>query len=333
MVLGASCAVLASGLDLLTLTAPNAPAPLASPVPYAGAELVHPSVLYREGGWNGYPYWLAVTPYAHSDAQFENPCLYCSLDGLNWVTPKGVTNPLVPKPDLARRYNSDCHLALGPDGTLHLFFRTAGADQNDRLWLMSSADGSRWSRPKLVLDVDLADERELSPAVFHDGSLWQMYYVDSSAYPFVIRHRTARLPAGPWSEARPVTGLAAPADRMLWHLDAFRYRGATVLLVDTTAIYKTTEGGELYLAVSEDGAAFTRGAAPVLTYSAGWDRSIYRSCALPVVREGRERLAIWYSAWGPELGWRLGYTESGGAGSKGLAVRQRVGDKVERPGG
>jgi hypothetical protein len=301
---------MASGLDLLKLAAPNAPAPLATPVPYTGKELVHPSVFFAEYGWNGYPYWMAVTPYAHSDAQFENPCLYCSLDGQVWITPKGVTNPLVPKPDLARRYNSDCHLALGPDGALNLFFRTAGADQNDRLWLMASTDGHTWTRPKLILDVDLADERQLSPGVFHDGALWQMYYVDSSAYPFVIRHRTALRPEGPWSAALPVTGIAPPPERMLWHLDAFRYQGSTVLLVDTTAIYKTMEGGQLWLAVSRDGTAFTRGAAPVLTFSQGWDSSIYRSCALPMVRGGHPTLAIWYSAWGPGLGWRLGYTET-----------------------
>ena len=54
---------------LLAARAANAPAPLATPVPYAGTELVHPSVFHRDGGWNGYAYWMAVTPYAHTDAQ------------------------------------------------------------------------------------------------------------------------------------------------------------------------------------------------------------------------------------------------------------------------
>ena len=312
LVLVSACAALAAGLDPLTLRAPNAPTPMAEPVACVGTELVHPSVFHRAGGWNGFPYWMAVTPYAHSDAQFENPCLYCSADGRSWAAPKGVRNPLVPKPDLARRYNSDCHLAMGPDDTLQLFFRTAGADQNDQLWLMSSRDGSRWSRPKRILDVDLADERQLSPGVCHDGRLWNLYYVDSSAYPYVIRRRTATRPEGPWSEPLPVTGISAPEGRMLWHLDAFRYQGQTVLLVDSTAIYKTMEGGQLFLATAADGSHFTRGRLPVLDGSPGWDRSLYRSCALPMVRDGREFLAIWYSAWGPELGWRLGYTEAAG---------------------
>jgi hypothetical protein len=93
---------------------------------------------------------------------------------------------------------------------------------------------------------------------------------------------------------------------MLWHLDAFRFRGATVLMVDTTEIYRTQEGGQLFLAVSTDGIRFTRAERPLLSASAGWDRSIYRSCCLPM---GDNRLSLWYSAWGPDLGWRIGFSQ------------------------
>jgi len=290
---------------LLAARAENAPAPLATPVPYAGTELVHPSVLHPEGGWNGYAYWMAVTPYAHSDAQYENPSLYVSQDGVNWSVPAGVVNPLIPKPGLARRYNSDPHLALDPDGRLHLFYRAAGADQDDTLLVASSRDGRHWSAPVTILDEPLAEERELSPAVFWSGSDWVMYYVDASQFPYAIRRRTAPKAEGPWSPPRAVRGILPPPGRMLWHLDAFPWRGRTVLLVDTTAVYRTQEGGQLWLAVSGDGLAFARGAAPVLAGGPGWDRSLYRSCCLPL---GGGRFGLWYSAWGPDLGWRLGFT-------------------------
>ena len=292
---------------LLRVRAANAPAPLATPVPYAGAELVHPSVFYREGGWNGFPYWMAVTPYARSDAQYENPSLYCSADGQSWAVPKGIVNPLIAKPAAARRYNSDPHLAEDPDGRLHLFYRAAGGDGNDTLFLISSRDGVTWTAPRVILDVDLADERQLSPAVFWDGGRWCMYYVDSSQFPYVIRMRTAAKPEGPWSGPAAIQGVSAPGHRMLWHLDAFRFEGATVLLIDTTEIYRTQAGGQLYFAVSSDGLRFTRAQAPVLAGSQGWDGSIYRSCCLPMA--GGKGLALWYSAWGPELGWRLGLTQ------------------------
>ena len=307
-----ACLVAAAGwagdpaAALLAARAANAPAPLATPVPYSGTELVHPSVFHQDGGWNGYAYWMAVTPYAHSDAQYENPSLYVSQDGVTWSVPPGIVNPLIAKPALARRYNSDPHLAGDPDGRLHLFYRAAGADQDDTLFLVSSRDGRHWTAPRVILDEPLADERELSPAVFWDGRTWVMYYVDASQFPYVIRRRTASVAEGPWSPAREVQGVAAPPHRMLWHLDAFPYRGTTVLLVDTTEIYRTQEGGQLFFAVSADGLAFTRAEQPVLAAGPGWDRSMYRSCCLPL--GGGVDLAIWYSAWGPGLGWRLGYT-------------------------
>jgi hypothetical protein len=172
LILGAGRSL--AGADLLAVTAGNAPAPLATPVPYTGQELVHPSVFFQAGGWNGFPYWMAVTPYPGSDAQFENPSLYCSLDGRSWRTPPGLCNPVAARPSRPRRYLSDPHLACGPDGLLRLFYRAAGGDQ----------------------------------------------------------------------------------------------------------------GG-----------------------TAGWDRSIYRSCCLPLTGPEGTTLAIWYSAWGPDLGWRLGRTD------------------------
>lgn len=306
--IGAVLALLLAG-DPLATRAPNAPAPLATPLPAEGPELVHPSVVHREGGWNGHAYWMAVTPYDRSEAENENPCLYVSEDGLAWKVPEGVANPLVKRPRESRRYNSDPCLAFAPDGSLLLFYRVAGGGGNDTLFLTSSRDGRAWTRPVKILDVPLEDERQLSPAVTFDGARWSMYYVDASAYPYAVRRRTAPQPQGPWSAPEAVRGLEAPRDRMLWHLDAFRDGEATVLLVDATAVYRTQEGGELFFAVSRDGLAFHRAEAPVLAGGGGWDRSIYRSCCLPETREGRRFYAIWYSAFGPS-GWRLGYTEA-----------------------
>jgi len=95
---------------------------------------------------------------------------------------------------------------------------------------------------------------------------------------------------------------------MLWHLDAFPYEGGTALLVDSTGIYRTQSGGQLFFATSADGLTFVRAAQPVLSGSAGWDRSIYRSCCVALAGAEGTTWAIWYSAFGPE-GWRLGRTD------------------------
>ncbi|HLO65670.1 MAG TPA: hypothetical protein VK188_01535 [Holophaga sp.] len=293
-------AALPGAQDLLAARAPNAPAPLAMP---GGGEWVHPSVVHVPAGWNGHAWWMAATPYPDSDAAQENPCLFCSDDGVAWRVPGGAANPLVPRPKEARRYNSDPHLALDPGGDLLLFFRTAGGDRGDVLWLMRSRDGVRWSPPRKILETPLEDERQLSPAVLRHGDGWALYYVDASAYPYTVRRRTAPRPEGPWSPPMAVTGLSTPEDRMIWHLDAFREGDAVALLLNTTAVYRTREGGALVLALSRDGLAFTPAGRPLLGGTPGWDRSIYRSCCVPLAGGGHR---IYYSAWGPGLGWRLG---------------------------
>ncbi|KGE13911.1 hypothetical protein [Sphingobacterium deserti] len=60
----------------------------------------HPDVEYFPEGFNGYKYWMVFTPYFGSvgtaqDAKlYENPSVVVSNDGLNWVEPKGLKNPI-----------------------------------------------------------------------------------------------------------------------------------------------------------------------------------------------------------------------------------------------
>ena len=62
-------------------------------------QVVHPSVIdfineYGIDAWSGYRYWMVLTPYPQSQDKFENPSLYASHDGLTWVVPHPITNPL-----------------------------------------------------------------------------------------------------------------------------------------------------------------------------------------------------------------------------------------------
>lgn len=293
---------------LCRAAAPNASQPLRMPVPPEGSEWVHPSVAAPAGGWRGFAYWMAATPYAHSDEATENPCVVVSQDGSTWTTPPGLVNPLVPRPRQARRYNSDPHLQVTPDDRLLLTYRVAGDGRNDELWMLWTRDGRAWSRPKRVLDAPLEDERLVSPALVRVAAGWWLYTVDTAAYPYQVRRRTAAQPEGPWSAPEPVVGLEPPPGRMVWHLDAFQDGGRTVLLLDCTEVYRTQAGGQLVFASSVDGRVFRQAAAPVLTGSMGWDRSIYRACCLPERKGDRVTYRIWYSAWGPDLGWQLGQT-------------------------
>ena len=64
---------------------------------YNGGDIfVHPAVLNIGEQWNGHQYWMAITPYPSGNDDFENPCIYASNDGIVWVVPNGLTNPIEP---------------------------------------------------------------------------------------------------------------------------------------------------------------------------------------------------------------------------------------------
>ena len=117
---------------LITEVAPNAADFLRGeiPSPYDGIidadgndqgdQNTHPAVLDMEQElgagqvWNGYRYWMAITPYPGSVAATENPCIFASSDGTTWVVPSGVTNPVVPYPGGENGLNADPDICMEP---------------------------------------------------------------------------------------------------------------------------------------------------------------------------------------------------------------------------
>ena len=67
----------------------NAESHLNIPTSDGAGQCNHPSVIdflseYQLPEWNGYRYWMAMTPYPNSDATKECPNLVASHDGINW---------------------------------------------------------------------------------------------------------------------------------------------------------------------------------------------------------------------------------------------------------
>jgi hypothetical protein len=91
----------ASGeLDNSPLTSPgsliNARAALVTPTYDGSGQVVEPTVLHFPNRWQGYSYWMAISPYPNIPGQagFENPSILVSQDGQNWSVPSGLTNPI-----------------------------------------------------------------------------------------------------------------------------------------------------------------------------------------------------------------------------------------------
>lgn len=296
------------------------PSPLALPLYDGGgdpvAEAVHPSVVDFGLPWNGYRYWMAVTPYPNSDASFENPSVLAAADPAGpWVAPPGGANPLVGPP--AAGFFSDVELVRDGDG-LALVFRsndTPGFD-GERWLLTRSLDGVTWSAPRSVLAFE-AGEGGLSPAVARFGGLWHAYYVDNVASPAVMRVRRAARLEGPWTS--PTTCPLALEDGSpyvgaLWH--------GAVCRVGDRLLQVMSSQTALRLMVSDDGLAWTVAgvdlvrAVPTEAVPA-WAAQLYRSSCWTTTETDGEgapalRLHVMLGSTGLDPGrdWRVGYAST-----------------------
>jgi len=275
---------------------------------YDGSEqVVHPDVVYVPGGWNGYAYWMVMTPYPDTNDDYENPSILVSSDGLTWEVPDGLTNPLVDAP--AAGHNADTDMLLVGDTLMVYYAETVGYGPEDFVHfnVLTSTNGIDWDGPETVLSFLLgSDGYGLSPTVLYEAGTFYMWYVrsagctdnTSSVY---LRTSTDGLD---WGAEQPVT-LTHPG-QVVWHPDVQWNGSSYVMLYAAYPENKNCAATSLYYAESTDREEWTVTTTPVLTPNPlGWDSSaIYRSTLLV----DDAFLRIWYSAQSG-LEWRVGYTE------------------------
>ena len=227
-----------------------------------GNVIVHPSVMYFDQPFNGYHWWAAATPYANADVSLENPCIFVSNDGTDWVAPPGSTNPLAPQPPYPGAFNSDPHLVQGPDGRLYIFYRSnipGLATPPSGTHVLTSNDGIAWDEPVLSLS-NSGSANDMSPCVYYDDLTdeWVLFSVERyhTSYPTnsnIVRRFTAPSHLGPWTEQANVVfnpSLNLDADTFVWHLDVRRWGMETWALCSVRTF---NSGGVDYLCKSTDG--------------------------------------------------------------------------------
>jgi len=247
---------------------------------YDGSNVVvHPSVVHFERGWNGYRYWMAMTPYPASNSAFENPSILASNDGTTWVVPAGLTNPVEPQP--ASGFNSDPYLVFANDGYLYMFWRVVTSAS--AIWYRRSLDGITWTDKTLIMSTTAATQDIVSPCFIQepDGT-WRMYGVDIVPSPNTVVTRTGATLTGTWAASSTVSGVTVSTGRDPWHLDVHRIGGEYVLLINDAPLNGSFSGA-LYRAVSTDGTTFTTDAItfPAKRSTGNLGEGSYRCCFLP----------------------------------------------------
>jgi hypothetical protein len=298
-------------------TAPSAdPLRLALPTYDGSGEAVHPDVLHLPGGWRGWEYWMAVTPYPRGNAGYENPSILVSHDGETWTVPTGLSNPVVPAPSAG--YNSDPDLVYDAvaDRLVLVYREVAGGFNLIRS--VASPDGVAWSAASTLFRVP--NHRAISPALATvDPARPMAWYVDAGTVGCGTRSATVklRLADGPaaltpaaveagWSAERPTT-LELPGF-VLWHLDVVYHpaRREYWAIFPAFPVGRSCGEGDLYLARSPDGVQWTVYPTAFLTTRvAEWTHaSLYRASAL--LDGGSDRLAVWFSARAADGRWSVG---------------------------
>jgi hypothetical protein len=261
---------------------------IATPTYDGSGMAVHPSVVFFADGWNGYRYWMAMTPYPNGNNIYENPSILASQDGTTWTVPPGLTNPVSDTVAVAgQRYNSDPNLVLGPDGKLHLFYRYFNA--NEYLLHMTSSDGITWSASEIIYSSDPAVRRLVAPTVVYEASTstWVMYAVDIIMSPRKVVRLTAASASGPWTAIPTVCTITGNAGEP-WHVDVHKVGGEWQMLVMDGG----SGGGDLWAAVSQDGLTWTAGPAFIARGVTPFG-AYYKSAFLPAIRKGQAGWDAW----------------------------------------
>lgn len=139
----------------------------------------HPSMLWFENGWNGYKYWMAVTPYPDGNAFYENPCIIASNDMTTWVAPSPIVNPLdaVPESEKGQWFNSDTELVF-VGGRMELWWRRRNnSPYSEEFYRRTSTNGVTWTEKELCFRSDSASAF-LSPSIIHEGGKYKMWTIN-----------------------------------------------------------------------------------------------------------------------------------------------------------
>lgn len=252
-------------------------------------EAVHLDVIDFGTPWNGWRFWMSMTPYPNYNDSLENPSIVVSQDGLTWQVPAGLTNPLYLP---AGAYNNDPDLVYDPDtDELVLFYRDF-----KHLKAARSADGATWPATATSVDTDSG----ISPSLLRTaGGVWQQWTTTKG-------YRTAAQAEGPYTLVSGLTGLTPTP----WHFNVAAAPGGGYHM-----IYHVSASADCYVASSTNGTAWTVNPVPVLVSGTQpWSMSnLYRPAF--TLHEDGDRYRVWYCGVSPHptvsgrAVWRIGYTE------------------------
>ena len=298
-------------IDINSVGAQRALLPLDIPTYVGDADkgVVHPDIWDFGHTWNGYRYWMVMTPLptVEPDAN-ENPSIVVSNDLLTWVVPAGLTNPVYPKGTTS--YQSDPEI-LFDDGKLYIIWRGRDALNNIVMYYGYSTDGINWSaRVLITFAAGINTNLEVvSPSIIKEDIGFSMFTVDQTGAvnEFVVKKYTSPSIGGTWSLVGVVsfdyslTGLPDPTTMGAsawyhWHINVTKVNGIYYMITYTRAV--TTLYTKIWLATSLDGNSFKMAKYSLMSCynptNTVWDAGSYRCAILPFKEDNQFKFHLLY---------------------------------------
>ncbi len=136
-------------------------------------QVVHPDVLFKDN-----KLIMAITPYPFYNDSLENPCLYKSINGIEFEDYLYKINPLVKTPIID--HNCDPDIILDKDGNIQLYYLETLRPYSNRVVLLSQ-NKNKFKR-KVVMNFNFVKNERfiVSPAIakYHNTKEYFMYFVN-----------------------------------------------------------------------------------------------------------------------------------------------------------
>ena len=264
---------------------------------------VHPSVVLIPSKLNGYRYWMAMTPYTNGAAAVENPSIVASNDGVIWVVPSGLTNPVVPALT-SPAFNRDAELIYVPGEGLRMYW----GDSLGKAYYKVSADGVNWSESISVTGgVFSSSQATIIRKSANDWEAWAqpVGFAEDPIKSGNLSRYTSKDGVA-WTQSNPaVTNLKSK----IWHVGVLNDAIGYHYLACAYPNGRNIDLMDLAYGYSENGVDIVFDSTPVLqTELEGWYNSkIYKSCMIPFANQ---MYRIYFSYRGLTGGkWGIGYLD------------------------
>lgn len=211
----------------------------------------HPSVLRFNKKWNGYKYWMAMTPHSNGSSAVENPSIVASNDGINWIVPTGVTNPLVSAPSAG--FYADTALVFA-NNIMYIYWAHFDSSDNGN-YRISSINGITWSPPERTNGATDITNNGLTNI---GGNKWIAFSHDGNTL-----YKITSSDGINWYRRHPV---ASNVGGNIWHSQVYYDGSGFHFLINSYGSQHESgaDGSKLYYGYSKDGNSIAIDPSPLL---------------------------------------------------------------------